>query len=57
MIHTHIVNHLNALTKTFANKCLKNKVLICLNRNRQPKITDNYRVNESINHNIDNFVK
>ena len=36
---THIVNHLASLGKTFSNEDLINKVLRCLNRNWQPKVT------------------
>ncbi|CAJ2652972.1 unnamed protein product [Trifolium pratense] len=35
----HIVNHLRALGKTFNNEDLINKVLGCLNRSWQPKVT------------------
>ena len=36
---THIVNHLATLGKTFTNEDLINKVLRCLSRNWQPKVT------------------
>ena len=36
---THIVNHLASLGKTFQNEDLVNKVLRCLNREWQPKVT------------------
>ena len=36
---THIVNHLARLGKTFTNEDLINKVLRCLSRNWQPKVT------------------
>ncbi|KAF1855620.1 hypothetical protein Lal_00042356 [Lupinus albus] len=36
---THIVNHLVALDKTFSKGELTNKVLRCLDRNWQPKVT------------------
>lgn len=36
---THIVNHLASLGKTFPNEDLINKVLRCLNRKWQPKVT------------------
>ena len=36
---THIVNQLGALGKTFQNEDLINKVLRCLNRDWQPKVT------------------
>ena len=36
---THIVNHLITLGKSFQNEDLINKVLRCLNRNWQPKVT------------------
>ena len=36
---THIVNHLASLGKTFPNEDLINKVLRCLNREWQPKVT------------------
>ena len=36
---THIVNHLASLGKTFPNEDLINKVLRCLSREWQPKVT------------------
>ncbi|KAF1885879.1 hypothetical protein Lal_00032243 [Lupinus albus] len=36
---THIVNHLVAFSKTFSKGELTNKVLRCLDRNWQPKVT------------------
>ena len=36
---THIVNHLTSLGKIFPNEDLINKVLRCLSRERQPKVT------------------
>ena len=36
---THIVNHLASLGKTFPNEGLINKVLKCLSREWQPKVT------------------
>ena len=38
-IFTHIVNHLASLGKTFPNEDLINKVLRCLSREWQPKVT------------------
>jgi hypothetical protein len=35
----HIINHLRALGKSFENEELINKVLICLYRSWQPKVT------------------
>ena len=35
----HIINHLRALGKVFSNEDLINKVVRCLNRNWQPKVT------------------
>ena len=36
---THIVNHLASLGKIFPNEDLINKVLRCLSRQGQPKVT------------------
>ena len=36
---THIVNHIASLRKIFLNEDLINKVLRCLNRQWQPKVT------------------
>ena len=36
---THIVNHLASLGKVFPKEDLINKVLRCLSRERQPKVT------------------
>ena len=36
---THIVNHLASLGKIFPNEDLINKVLRCLSREWQPKVT------------------
>jgi len=39
---SHIVNHLASLGKTFTNEDLINKVLRCLSREWQPKVTAIY---------------